>query len=355
MLTGAGNRLLHRKIDSAAVFTDAVLRSLSRFTVDRTNDPLPKILARSIYIARTRNRNQDGANMKRQLQVFLAGICLTACSGGEPPPDSSMAAGADSGTAQATDSVEALSEYQAAVANETRSESDRARDKFRKPAEVLEFFHVESGMTVLDMFSGGGYYAEILSHLVGSDGKVYAQNNQAYVNYASDELTARYIDGRLLNVERVNVEVEDVALPANSVDVALLVLSYHDLYYKPVDGSWPDVDGPRMLSDMYRFLKPGGVLGVVDHDANSGLDKIETATRLHRIQMMIARCEIEAAGFAFDGSSDVLRNPEDDRDKPMFAEGIRGKTDRFVLRFHKPIDGSEEGTLSGECVLTESG
>ncbi len=283
--------------------------------------------------------------MSRQFRIILASLFLVACGNGE---QTSQAADEVS-TETAETATAALSAYELAVANESRPKADRLRDDTRKPVEVLEFFDVTGGMSVLDMFSGGGYYTEILSYLVGPEGSVYAQNNQAYLNFVKDELAIRFADGRLSNVERLNVAVGDLDLPAGEIDIALLVLSYHDLYYRPEDGSWPEIDGPAMLSDIYNSLKPGGVLGVVDHNAMPGADKIETATGLHRIDMMVVRCEIESAGFAFDGSADMLSNPEDDLSAPMFAEGIRGKTDRFVLRFHKPIGTGEEAAPSVAC------
>ena len=285
--------------------------------------------------------------MSRQWWIVLASLLLVACGNGEQVSPTAVEAGIE--TAGQTDANATLSPYELAVARQSRPEADQLRDATRKPAEVLEFFNVTEGMSVLDMFSGGGYYTEILSYLVGSEGKVYAQNNQAYLNFVKDELKTRFADGRLSNVERMNIAVADLDLPAGAIDVALLILSYHDLYFRPEDGSWPEIDGPAMLSDIYNSLRPGGMLGVVDHNANTGGDKFETATGLHRIEMMVVRCEIESAGFAFDGSAGMLRNPEDDLSAPMFAEGIRGKTDRFVLRFHKPFDGSEEGGPSAEC------
>lgn len=280
--------------------------------------------------------------------IVLTSLFLAACSNGERTAQATAEAGLASteptGAANTT-----LSPYQLAVANQSRPEADRLRDGTRKPAEVLEFFDVAEGMHVLDMFSGGGYYTEILAYLVGPEGKVYAQNNQAYLDFVKDEVKTRFADDRLANVERLNIAVADLDLPANGIDVALLILSYHDLYYRPGDDSWPIIDGPAMLSDIYDSLKPGGVLGVVDHNANPGVDKIAAATDLHRIEMMVVRCEIESAGFGFAGSVDLLRSSEDDLSAPMYAEGIRGKTDRFVLRFHKPIAVGGEAAPSAAC------
>ena len=241
--------------------------------------------------------------MSRQWWIVLAAFFLAACGNGEQVSPTVVEGSAET-AGQAAGATAPPSPYELAVANESRPEADQLRDSSRKPAEILEFFNVTEGMRVLDMFSGGGYYTEILSYLVGPDGKVFAQNNQAYLDFVKDELATRFADGRLSNVARLNMAVADLDLPAGEIDVALLILSYHDLYFRPEDGSWPEIDGQAMLSGILNSLRPGGVLGVVDHNAGPGADKFETATGLHRIEMMVVRCEIESAGFAFDGSAE---------------------------------------------------
>ena len=216
-----------------------------------------------------------------------------------------------------------------------RLEGDAEIDSRRKPTEVLAFFDIEPGMTVLEMFAGGGYYTEILSFVVGDEGKVYAHNNKPYIAYAKKELDRRFTPGRLGNVERLEAENNELELSDNRFDAALMVLAYHDVYHVDEKSGWFRIDGPKMLAEIYGSMKPGAVLGVVDHVAEAGSPG-ETGQTLHRIDPRLMRKEIEAAGFVFDGEIDVLRNPDDDRSKPMYAEGIRGKTDRVVYRFHKP-------------------
>ena len=229
----------------------------------------------------------------------------------------------------------------AAVASSERPDTDRERDAKRKPESVLAFFDIRPGMTVLEMFAGGGYYTEILSGTVGADGNVYAQNNLAYRKYAADELVTRYADNRLANVKRMDIELEELDLPSNSVDAAMLVLAYHDIYYVVTDGTWPKIDGPALLAEMLDALKPGAVLGVVDHSAKPGGDVVKVASNLHRIEKAIVICEITSAGFALAGESGILANPDDPLDIAMFDDAIRGNTDRFVLRFEKPARGAE--------------
>jgi predicted methyltransferase len=205
----------------------------------------------------------------------------------------------------------------------------------RRPDLVLSFFEIEPGMTVLDLFSGGGYYSEILSRVVGDEGKVVAHNNGAYLTFAKDTLTARYTEGRLQNVERITAEANELELPANSFDAALAVLTWHDIYYLDEENGWPAIDAGILIGKLCAALKPGAVLGVVDHVAPAGSDAREAGQNLHRIDPERIKSDLEGSCFEFEGEISALRNPDDDYSKPMFAEGIRGKTDRVVFKFRR--------------------
>jgi predicted methyltransferase len=225
--------------------------------------------------------------------------------------------------------------YEVAVASDARPDSDRARDAGRKPAAVLEFFDIEPGMTVLDMFTGGGYYAEIISEVVGEQGKVIAQSNHAYLGFVGDVFEERFGSGRLTNVEVLMAENNELSLQADSLDAVMLVLSFHDLYYSDPENGWPRIDGPAFLAELKKGLKPGGIVAVIDHYAETGAPA-ETGSSVHRIDPAIVMADMEAAGFVMDGQSDLLRNPADDLRKTVFAPEIRGKTDRFIMRFRNP-------------------
>ena len=225
--------------------------------------------------------------------------------------------------------------YESAVANSSRPDADRARDAGRKPAQVLEFIGIAPGMTVLDMFSGGGYYTEILSYVVGDGGRVAAHSNEAYLSFVGEEFEMRYLGGRLPNVEIVMAENNELSLKPDTFDAILLVLSFHDLYYAAPDDGWPAFDVPGLLAELHKGLKAGGVVGVVDHYAAAGSPP-ETGGTTHRIDPAIVIDAMTAAGFKLDGRSDLLRNPADDYEKVVFDPEVQGKTDRFVLRFRKP-------------------
>jgi len=204
-----------------------------------------------------------------------------------------------------------------------------ARDEGRRPFAVLDFLGVQAGMTALDVIAAGGYYTEVMSNVVGSDGVVYAQNPARVLRMFEGRndraITDRLAGNRLPNVHRLDREMNDLGILDASVDVAITALNFHDVY----NGS-PD-DAQSMLQSVMRVLKPGGVLGIIDHVGNAGTDN----AKLHRIDPSLAIAAGEAAGFVIE-SSDLLVNPADDHTQGPFTPEIRGKTDRFLLKLTKP-------------------
>lgn len=235
----------------------------------------------------------------------------------------------------ATADMPDLSVYESALANTERPEADPARDAGRKPDQVLAFMGVAPGMSVLDMFSGGGYYTEIIANVVGEDGSVVAHSNKAYLQFVGEEFVARYAGGRLPNVDILMAENNKLRLDADSFDAILMGLSYHDTYWVNADLGWYEIDRSKLNAELYASLKSGGVLGVIDHYADENASQ-EAATELHRIKRSTVVADLEAAGFVLDAESDILRNADDDHSLGVFAPEIRGKTDRFILKFRKP-------------------
>jgi len=224
----------------------------------------------------------------------------------------------------------------AAIADPGRPATDREQDATRKPAEILGFLGVVPGMRVLDAFSAGGYYTELLARIVGSEGEVIAYNNPPYAKFAEKGIAARYAGNRLPNARQVTSTLEQLELEPASLDAAIFVMSYHDLYWRPADGSWPPTDPSLLLAKLYAALKPGGVILVQDHVAAPGGEVSEVVDRLHRIDPTVVKRDFERAGFEFESASDALTHPADDHTINVFNPAIRGKTDQFVFRFRKP-------------------
>ena len=269
--------------------------------------------------------------MTKLLALLVFVLFVSAC--GQSATDSSGDMSTPVGHAVAADID--VSVYADALANPARPAPDRERDAGRKPDEVLKFFGIGPGMAVLDMFSGGGYYTEIMSYVVGDQGTVVAQSSKPYLNYVGEEFELSHADNRLANVDVLMAENNELSLEANQFDAVLMILSYHDIYYEDLSIEWNMLDGPVFLAEIMKSLKPGGIIGIVDHAAAAGAPS-DTGGTIHRIDPALVIAEMQAAGFELDARSDILRNADDDLQKTVFAPDIRGNTDRFVLRFRKP-------------------
>jgi predicted methyltransferase len=222
-----------------------------------------------------------------------------------------------------------------ALSSPERPAEDVARDANRKPDEVLSFFDIEPGMTVFDMFSGGGYYTEILDGIVGKNGRVIAHNNQAYLGYIGETFEKRHADGRLARTETVISEVDELEFETNSLDAALLVLTWHDFLFADPDNGWPAIDRSLLLDKLCTAMKPGAVLGLVDHAANPGGEAADIAKTLHRVDPQLVKSDFARSCFTLEAEAEFLQNADDDHTLSVFDPAIRGKTDRFVYRFIK--------------------
>jgi len=221
-----------------------------------------------------------------------------------------------------------------ALANPVRSDADRERDQRDLPAEVLKLAGFRPGMQVADIFGGGGYYSEIIAGIVGPTGHVRLINNAPYDGYAKKGLATRLADNRLPNVSYEVLPPEAMNLGTATLDGALIVMSYHDLYVVDPADNWPAIDAGQFIDQIVTGLKPGGVLLIVDHQARPGTGKGD-AQKLHRIEETFAVADFKAHGLAYAGSIAVLRNPADDHSLNVFDKAIRGKTDRFVHLYRK--------------------
>lgn len=224
----------------------------------------------------------------------------------------------------------------AGVDNQNRSENNRVRDGDRKPGEVLAFFGVEDGMTVVDISSSRGYFTEIISGAVGSDGDVRAHNRAG----------ERFEQGRAALEEHyapfgnITIDAVETGKPLpyadNSVDMVLLALIIHHLHYNEDSGEAIPPSSAETYADIKRVLKPGGVFAIIEHKAVEGSSRQDSAA-WHRIPEEILKADITSAGFVFDGSADGIHfNPDDDLQNNWNDAGLRGKTTRLVHRYKNP-------------------
>lgn len=263
------------------------------------------------------------------LTFFAVSLAIGACSGGNGP-ESGPATGR---AAPATATDQSSNDLRKLLASEHRAESDRARDAGRRPADVVEFLGIENGMRVMDVIAAGGYYTEVLSLAVGDDGHVVAHNPPSILKFrdgANEKaISARLAGNRLPNVTRLNKDFADLVPEDGPFDAAITALNFHDLYNRR--GPEATVNALRSIASV---LKPGGVLGIIDHVGEAGADN----AALHRIEISRVLETVEAAGFVVESDSDLLRNETDDHSLIVFDESVRGKTDRFLLKVRKPAE-----------------
>lgn len=268
--------------------------------------------------------------MKYLATLTLAGTLLAACAAPPQAPDAAPVPEAPSAKV-----APGGFDYESVFREDDRPEGDYEMYPIRKSAEVLSFTGVMPGMTVVEMEAGDGFYTELLSRVVGADGKVYMQNPASFANFLGDSVSKR-VDGRLENVVLVESAFDNLtAIGEEEADLVTWFLGPHELWYtiegEPA-GSLGDPD--RAFDEIARVLKPGGSFVVLDHMAPAG-SPATTGGDTHRIDKAIVIAMAEARGLKLVAESAILANPDDDGTVNVFAPSMRRKTDRFLLKFTK--------------------
>lgn len=225
--------------------------------------------------------------------------------------------------------------FAAAVAAKDRNPDNVKLDEGRKPAQVLAFLGLRPGMKVLDLFGGNAYWAEIMAPVVGPKGHDTVWEPTQFYNDKT-KATFEAFAAKNPNVSIMVSPFEAPDLPKNYADLVILNDNYHDTYWQNDKYKIPEMDPNAFLKAVYESMKPGAVIGVIDHIANPNSDTRATVEKMHRIDPAVVKADFKRAGFVFVKSSDVLRNPGDDHSLLVFDPKVRGKTDRFVFVFKKP-------------------
>ena len=261
-----------------------------------------------------------------------------------------MALGACSSTAPDSPSSDALTH---ALNGEHRTEEQRARDRYRHPAETLAFFGIEPDMTVVEIWpGGGGWYTAVLAPLLRDQGLLYAAQFPADTEIGFyTRSRERFLAGLAAYPEVYDrVQVTSLyppqwpeAAPAGSADAVLTFRNVHN---------WAKAgNAEAMFSAFYRALKPGGVLGVVEHRAPAGRTLAAQIESGYMTEDYVIQQALKA-GFRLDARSDINANPADSADHPAgvwtLPPTLRlgdvdqgkyrqiGESDRMTLRFIKP-------------------
>lgn len=229
-------------------------------------------------------------------------------------------------------SFAAEADLSAALAHPDRPSEDAAEDARRKPAQVLEFAGLSTGMAVLEMEAGGGYYTEILSRAVGPNGSVILQHAPGLMSFVGDGIDIRTANNRLNNVTVSITNFDALDAADNSIDMVTWILGPHELGFAPEGVSLGNPTGA--FEEIARVLKPGGVLIASDHIAPNGAG-IEAGGTLHRIEESLVTKMATDAGLTFVDSSDLLKNSEDPLDVSVFSPTVRGETSQFIVLYRK--------------------
>ncbi len=260
-------------------------------------------------------------------------------------------------TAQSPDSASATATaIDAALAAPHRSDRNKARDPYRHPKQTLEFFGLRSNMTVVEIWPGGGWYTEILAPVLKGTGKLYAAQYGAHAifNYQRQE-DAALVEKKKLHPDAFG-DVQFTSLwspnllviaPPGTADMVVTFRNVHN---------WvsPDYkqDSEKIFDAFFAALKPGGILGVVDHrwpDAKTEDPKAVNGYVSEERVIALAK----GAGFEFVARSDINRNPKDTHDHPSGVWSLPpdlsvkqgddkqkyldiGESDRMTLKFRKP-------------------
>lgn len=239
----------------------------------------------------------------------------------------------------------------AAVASPSRTPANLARDTYRHPVETLAFFGVKPGDTVVELWPGGGWYTEILAPYLAGGGRLYAAAPEWGMNgIAKLKAADPALYGAVLTADFPVFGADDTPVPAGSADVVLTFRNVHNwrMGYRRDDKQDYSAAAFRQI---YAMLKPGGVLGIVDHrlpedasderERTSGYIKVSTVRRL-----------AEAAGLRLVAASEINANPNDSADWPdgvwTLPPALRlkdkdrekylaiGESDRMTLKFVRP-------------------
>jgi len=283
---------------------------------------------------------------------LLALVLLAGC--GQATTDAPAAATAP-GTAAQQPTPTPANTLQEAIDSEVRSPEEKSRDVWRHPKETLEFLGVEPSDTVVEIWPGGGWYTNILAPWLAAGGGQLVEvlfdpagiddpERLARIQKNDDAFKANYVDPRFGTIRYSGFSANSGALTEpGTADVVLTFRNIHN--WMPREAARP------MLQAMYDALKPGGILGVVEHRAGTGAPQ-DPQARSGYVREDYAIELIESIGFRLVGRSEVNANPADTRDyeqgvwtlPPTLRLGDKdrdryvaiGESDRFTLRFEKP-------------------
>lgn len=271
--------------------------------------------------------------------VFLALVLSTgACA-------STATSLADNRTAAGPTTTAAL---QAAINAPGRDAVNRARDGYRHPLQTLQFFGIQPNQTVIEITPGGGWYSEILAPYLNAHGHYIAAVPAAAADSKGGLRNTAFLGKLKSNAASANATLVelDAKAPALAAGTADGVLTFRNVHNWVAAGN-----ADAYFRAFFAALKPGGVLGVVDHRAKPGTDLEKMKSSGYLTEALVTKYATDA-GFVLEASSDLNANPKDNANHPNgvwtlppsnthdAADDAKykaiGESDRMTLRFRKP-------------------
>lgn len=297
--------------------------------------------------------------LTRTILTTAFALALGACqSGGDTRPEQPAAEVRE--TPASTSGFEAEpkatdSALSAAIAGKHRSDANRARDQYRHPQQTLEFFGITASMSVLEITPGLGWYTEILAPWLSEKGQFIgaiwddsAPGAVKYLTGLNQQLRSTLAAHPELYGKVKLIAFDDKApdfSAAGPVDAIVTFRNVHNWSQRGNADAW--------FKAFFAALKPGGVLGVVDHRAIPGTT-LEATLKTGYLTEDYVIGLATAAGFVLEEKSEINANPKDTKDYPSGVWtlpptlGLKdkdrerylaiGESDRMTLRFRKPGD-----------------
>jgi predicted methyltransferase len=253
--------------------------------------------------------------------------------------------------ATASEAASTAAELDRILLGEHRSEQNRARDVYRHPKETLLFFGIRPQMKVVEVWPEPGWYTEVIAPLLATGGRYYAAEPapdpaspymSAQLKAYQEKISARPDLYGSVVFTTFGPDSNEIA-PPGSAD---LVVTFRNIHNWMAEG-W----APQAFASMYRALKPGGMLGVVEHRGKPGVPQ-DPQAKSGYVDEDYAIALIEGAGFKLVAKSEINANPKDTKDyeqgvwtlPPVYRLGKKdrekyaqiGESDRFTLKFVKP-------------------
>lgn len=224
------------------------------------------------------------------------------------------------------------SKVEAALAADARPQTDRDRDRNRRPLETLNFFGLKDNMRVLELIPGGGWYTRVLAPVLAENGKLYVAIGTRRIKESLltepgfEQVELLETDDNLRRPEGSRFyHLDDFDLGVSGLDMVLTFRNMHNFDAESRD---------RLNKQVFKALKSGGLYGVVDHTMRH-MEPANNENR-RRIDPVLVIRELLELGFEFVDYSDLHYRADDELEYEVGRRSVSGNTDRFTLLFRKP-------------------